>query len=72
MATAGPRDTVEVFNVTQNRSTPVLIDPNGGFLVLVQALVTDRLQDATWRDQGAPGRAGCTRRTRGRLVQPSL
>src|SRR4029453_9132537 len=34
--------------------------------------VTDRLQDATWRDQGAHGRAGCTRRTRGRRVQPFL
>ena len=42
--TAGVHDTVAVINLTRNTSTPVLVDPNGGFSVRVAAALTDRLQ----------------------------
>ncbi|HEX6973973.1 MAG TPA: PKD domain-containing protein, partial [Vicinamibacterales bacterium] len=41
---AGLHDTVSIENVTRGTSTPVLLDPNGGFLVLVQASLGDRLK----------------------------
>ena len=42
--TAGLHDTVTIENITRGTSTPVLLDPNGGFLVLVQASTADTLK----------------------------
>jgi PKD repeat protein/methionine-rich copper-binding protein CopC len=42
--TAGAHDTVVVDNRTRGTTTPVLLDPNGGFLVIVQASQTDVLK----------------------------
>ena len=42
--TAGLHDTVTVENLTRGTSTPALLDPNGGFLVLVQASPADALK----------------------------
>src|SRR5581483_1373567 len=44
--TAGTHDTVTVVNVTRKTTTPVLLDPNGGFSVRVAAGITDQLQIA--------------------------
>lgn len=41
---AGLHDTVSIENITRGTSTPVLLDPNGGFLVLVQASLGDVLK----------------------------
>jgi PKD repeat protein len=42
--TAGAHDTVVVENRTRGTSTPVLLDPNGGFLVVVPAALLDVLK----------------------------
>ncbi len=42
--TASPRDTVTIVNTTTGAITPVLIDPNGGFSVLVVALPSHKLR----------------------------
>ncbi|HEX7019740.1 MAG TPA: PKD domain-containing protein, partial [Gemmatimonadaceae bacterium] len=41
---AGLHDTVSIENITRGTSTPVLLDPNGGFLALVQASLGDALK----------------------------
>ena len=41
--TAGPHDTVSVFNRTQGISTPVLVDPDGGFSATVDADIMDEV-----------------------------
>src|SRR5262249_42901291 len=41
---AGPRDTVSIENATRGTSTPVLLDPNLGFLVIVEAAAGDVLK----------------------------
>ncbi len=43
-AVAGPRDTVTIENLTRGTSTPVLLDPNLGFIVIVEASATDKLK----------------------------
>ena len=42
--TAGAHDTVIVKNLTKGTVTPVVLDANGGFLVIVQAAANDKLQ----------------------------
>ena len=42
--TAGAHDTVLVKNLTKKTVTPVILDSNGGFRVVVQAGVADKLQ----------------------------
>ncbi|MEQ1868665.1 MAG: papain-like cysteine protease family protein [Vicinamibacterales bacterium] len=42
--TAGTHDTVKIKNVTKGTFTPVILDPNGGFIVIVPAALTDKLQ----------------------------
>ncbi len=42
--TAGAHDTVFIKNVTRGTFTPVVLDPNGGFVVKVSAGITDKLQ----------------------------
>ena len=42
--TAHPRDTVAVVNVTRGTATPVLLDPSGGFTVIVPAALSDQLR----------------------------
>ena len=42
--TAGAHDTVTVKNLTKKTATPVVLNANGGFLVLVQAAPSDKLQ----------------------------
>ncbi|MEO8678604.1 MAG: PKD domain-containing protein [Vicinamibacterales bacterium] len=44
--TAGTHDTVTIINLTKRSTSPVLLDPNGGFIVRVAASITDRLQIA--------------------------
>jgi len=42
--TAGAHDTVVVRNITRGTTTPIVLDPNGGFVVIVPASLTDKLQ----------------------------
>jgi PKD repeat protein len=42
--TANLHDTVSILNVTQGTTTPVLVNPSGGFTVIVAAALTDRLR----------------------------
>ena len=42
--TAGAHDTVVIRNLTQGTITPVILDPNGGFVVIVTASIADKLQ----------------------------
>ena len=42
--TAATHDTVTVVNLTRHTTTPVLLDPNGGFIVRVATRLTDKLQ----------------------------
>ncbi len=44
--TAATHDTVTVVNLTRRTTSPVLLDPNGGFTVRVAASLTDKLQIA--------------------------
>ena len=44
--TAGTHDTVTIVNLTQKTTTPVLLDPNGGFSARVAAGITDQIQIA--------------------------
>lgn len=41
---ASPRDTVRIVNVTTGAITPVLVDPDGGFTVVVPVSLKDRLR----------------------------
>ncbi|MEN3337502.1 MAG: hypothetical protein V7647_1178, partial [Acidobacteriota bacterium] len=56
--TAGAHDTVVIRNVTRGTITPVVLDPNGGFVALVVAGVGDKLQllitDAAGNTTAAP------------------
>ena len=58
--------TVTVENLTRGTSTPVLLDPNGGFLVLVQASATDILEDQDRRRLGQRGGGQTSRASRAR------
>ena len=48
--TAGLRDTVTIVNVTRKTTTPALVQPDGGFSVIVPASLSDRLR-VVLRDQ---------------------
>ena len=51
--TAGLHDTVSIVNLTTGQSTPVLLDPNGGFRVAVQVGLTDTVQIVITSPSGA-------------------
>jgi hypothetical protein len=42
--TAGPHDTVSILNQTRGTTTPVLLDPSGGFSAIVAAGLGDQLR----------------------------